>query len=175
MADPRRRGLRWWPWRWQKSTTPTSTTALSGQEVAEKLIELVHFERGAAALYYYRPDTSLAALAQNLNQSHRTANMLEPGVDRDIGARLATPAVWTSVSAVWQSAVWQPGEILVTFSTRLIDLWRADDALWSVVVDPRAQFFGSAVTADETQRYWWVLVTGQKGLDSPSGSETAAR
>ena len=82
---------------------------------------------------------------------------------------------WTAVSAIWHSTVWQPGEILATFGFRLIEALRAENELWSVLVDPRAQFFGMAVTTDETHRYWWVLVAGQKGQDMDSGAATAAR
>jgi hypothetical protein len=136
----------------------------------------VHFERGVGALYYYLPDESLTAIAQDLCRSRRLANILEGGVDRDIiRAQLPALGAWTAVGAIWYCAVWQPDEILATFGFRLIEALRAENELWSVVVDPRAQFFGVAVTTDETHRYWLVLVTGQKGQERGDSSATAAR
>jgi hypothetical protein len=175
MADPRQRSFRLWPWRQQTATATTITAPPSAQELAEKLIELVHFERGVAALYYYLPDESLATLAQGLCQSHRAANQLEPGVDHDLRAKDATLEAWRAVSAIWYSEAWQPGEILPTFGFRLIEALRAESELWTVVVDPRAQFFGLAVTADETHRFWMVLVTSQKGQEMGGGTAMAAR
>jgi hypothetical protein len=175
MADPRQRRFRLWPWRQQAATVTTTATLPSAQEVAEKLIELVHFERGVAALYYYLPDESLATIAQDLCQSRRAANILEQGVDRDLRTSDATLEAWRAVSAIWHSEVWQPGEILATFGFRLIEALRAESELWTVVVDPRGQFFGLAVTTDETHRYWLVLVTGQKGQEIGGGTTTAAR
>jgi hypothetical protein len=175
MADPRQRRFRLWPWRQQPAAMTTITTPPSVQEVTEKLIELVHFERGVGALYYYFRDESLAAIAQDLCHSRRAANIMEGGVDRDIRAQIATLEAWTAVSAIWHSAVWQPNEILATFGFRLIEALRAEGELWSVVVDPRAQFFGLAVTTDETHRYWMVLVTGQKGQEMAGSTATAAR
>jgi hypothetical protein len=175
MTDPRHRKFRLWPWRQQTATTTTLTTPPSAPELAAKLIELMHFERGVAALYYYLPDESLATLAQDLCESRRSANVLNQGVDRELRAKDATLEGWTAISAIWHSTVWQSGEILPTFGFRLIEALRDESELWSVVVDPRAQFFGLAVTTDETQRYWWVLVAGQKGQETDGGTATAAR
>jgi hypothetical protein len=163
MTDPRHRKFRLWPWRQQTATTTTLNTPPSALELAAKLIELMHFERGVAALYYYRPDESLATLAQDLCESRRGANVLNQGIDRELRAKDATLEGWTAISAIWHSTVWQSDEILATFGFRLIEALRDESELWSVVVDPRAQFFGLAVTTDETHRYWWVLVAGQKG------------
>jgi hypothetical protein len=174
MADPRQRRLRLWPWR-QQTATATTSPPPSAQELAEKLTELVQFERGVAALYYYLPDESLATLAENLCRSRRAANLLEQGIDRDLHVNDARLQAWRTVNALWHSALWQPGEILATFGFRLIEALRAENESWSVVVDPRAQFFGLAATTDETQRYWVVLVTGQKGQEMGGGTATAAR
>jgi hypothetical protein len=175
MVDPRQRRFRLWPWQRQTATGTTLTTPPSALELADKLIELMHFERGVAALYYYLPDESLATLAQNLCQSRRAAHLLEQGADRDFRAKDATLEAWTAIGAIWHSEVWQPGEILATFGFRLIEALRAESALWTVVVDPRAQFFGLAVATDETQRYWLALVAGQKGQEMDGGTATAAR
>jgi hypothetical protein len=175
MTDPWHRKFRLWPWRREAVTTTTLKTPPSAPDLSAKLIELMHFERGVAALYYYLPDASLAVLAQDLCESRRGANELNQGVDRELRARYATLEGWTAVSAIWHSVVWQPGEILATFGFRLIEALRGESELWSVVVDPRAQFFGLAVTTDETQRYWWVLVVGQKGRETDGSTATAAR
>jgi len=175
MADPRPQRFRLWPWRQQPSVISTRTTPPAVQEVTEKLTELVHFERGVGALYYYLPDESLTAIAQDLCHSRQAAHILEGGVDRDIRAQMAALKTWTAVSAIWHSAVWQPDEILATFGFRLIEALRAETELWRVVVDPRAQFFGLAVSADDTQRYWLVLVIGQKGQEMGDSSTTSAR
>jgi hypothetical protein len=175
MADPRQRRFRLWPWRQQTATATTITIPPSTAELAEKLIELVHFERGVAALYYYLPDASLAALAQNLCQCQRAANILAPGIDRDLGSKDATLEAWKAVNAIWHSEIWQPSDILATFGFRLIEALRAESELWTVVVDPQAQFFGLAVTTDETHRYWMALVTGQKGQEMSGSTTTAAR
>jgi hypothetical protein len=175
MADPRQRRFQLWPWRRQTATGTTTATSATAQELTEKLTELVQFERGVAALYYYLPDEALATLAQDLCQSRRTANMMEQGFDRDLRAKEVALEAWGGVSAIWLSAVWQPGEILATFGFHLIEVLRAENDLWSVVVDPRAQFFGLAVTTDEAHRYWLVLVTGQKGQEMDGGTATAAR
>jgi hypothetical protein len=175
MADPRPQRFRLWPWRQQPPVEGTRTIPPAVQEVTEKLIELVHFERGIGALYYYLPDESLAAIALDLCHSRQAAHILEGGVDRDIRAQMATLNAWTAVSAIWHSAVWQSDEILATFGFRLIEVLRSEIELWSVVVDPRAQFFGLAVSTDETQRYWLVLVIGQKGQEMGDNSITAAR
>ena len=63
MADPRPQRFGLWPWRQQPPVEGTRTIPPAVQEVTEKLIELVHFERGIGALYYYLPDESLAAIA----------------------------------------------------------------------------------------------------------------
>ena len=175
MTDPRQRKFRLWPWRRQTATTTTLTNPPAAPELAQKLIELVHFERGVAALYYYLPDESLAALARDLCEARRGAGVLGQGIDREWRAKDATLEAWRAISAVWQSTAWQPGEILATLGCRLIEALRAETELWSVLVDPRAQFFGSAVTTDETHRYWWVLVVGQKGQEMGGGTTTAAR
>jgi hypothetical protein len=175
MADPRQRRFRLWPWRQQPTVMSTITTPPAVQEVTEKLIDLVHFERGVGALYYYLPDELLTAIAQDLCHSRQAANILEGGVDRDIRAQMPTLGAWTAVSAIWHSEVWQPGEILATFGFRLIEALRAETELWSVVVDPRAQFFGLAVSTDETHRYSLVVVIGQKGQEMGDSSATAAR
>jgi hypothetical protein len=175
MTEPRHRKFRLWPWRRQTATTTTITTPPAASELAAKLIELMHFERGVAALYYYLPDESLAALAQNLCESRRSANVLDQGIDRELRAKDATLEAWRTVSAIWHSTIWQPGEILATFGFRLIEALRAENELWSVMVDPRAQCFGLAVTTDEMHRYWWVLVAGQKGQEMDGGTATAAR
>ena len=175
MADPRRRRFRLWPSAAATATGTTVATPPSAQELAAKLIELVHFERGVAALYYYRPDESLAAIAQDLCHARRAANIFEQGVDRDVRARDARLEAWRAVSAIWHSEVWQPAEILATFGFRIIEALRAGSEVWSVIGDPRAQFFGLAVTADETHRYWMALVTGQKGEEMGGSIDTAAR
>jgi hypothetical protein len=175
MADPRQEKFRLWPWRRQTATASAITTPPSPAALAEKLIELVHFERGVAALYYYLPDEALTTLAQNLCQSRRAANIVEPGIDRDLGSKDTTLDAWEAVSAIWYSAIWQSGDILATFGFRLIEALRVENELWSVVVDPQAQFSGLAVTADETQRYWMALVTGQKGQQLGGSTATAAR
>ena len=175
MTGPRQEKFRLWPWRRQAATATTITIPPSTAELAGKLIELVHFERGVAALYYYLPDEALATLAQNLCQSRRAANILVPGIDRDLGSKDATLGAWRAVNAIWHSEVWQPGDILSTFGFRVIESLRADSELWSAVVDPQAQFFGLAVTTDETQRYWLALVTGQKGQQVGENIVASAR
>lgn len=175
MTDPRHRKFRLWPWRRQTAPTTAIITPPAASEVAAKLIELMHFERGVAALYYYLPDASLVTLAHNLCDSLRSANMLDQGIDRELRTKDATLGAWGSVSAVWHSTIWQPDEILPTFGFRLIEALRDENELWSVMVDPRAQFFGLAVATDEAHRYWWVLVTGQKGQEMDGSSTTAAR
>jgi hypothetical protein len=175
MPDPRRRRFRVWPWQRQPVAVATITAPPAVQAVTEKLIELVHFERGIGALYYYLPDESLTSIAQELCQSRRAANSIEGGVDREMRTQIPMPAAWTAVSVIWHSEVWQPDEMLATFGFRFIEALRAQSELWSVVVDPRAQFFGLAVTTDETHRYWLVLAAGQKGQDMGDGTATAAR
>jgi hypothetical protein len=103
------------------------------------------------------------------------ANVTDPGLNREARMQDATPEAWTAISAIWHSEVWQPGELLATFGFRLIEALRAEAELWSVLADPRAQFFGLAVTTDEAQRYWWVLVIAQKGQEMDGSATTAAR
>jgi hypothetical protein len=175
MAHSRQRGFRLWPWRHQTTTDTASPAPPTTQELTEKLTELVHFERGVAALYYYLPDATLGTLAQRLCQSHQAATSLEQGAEHDLQTKDPTLGAWHAVGAIWHSTTWQPAEILATFGFRIIEAWRARHDLWSVVVDPRAQFFGLAVTRDEQYRYWSALVIGQKGQDVGSGTATAAR
>jgi hypothetical protein len=175
MADSRQRRFQLWPWRQHTATVPPTTTPPTAQELSEKLTELVHVERGVAALYYYLPDETLANVAQTLCQSYQAANIIDQGVERDLRAKAAALEPWRAVSAIWHSAAWQPAEILATFGFRIIEALRAQQEMWSVVVDPRAQFFGLAATKDETHRYWLVLVTGQKGQEMGSDTATAAR
>lgn len=175
MADSRQRGFRLWPWRQQRATVTPTTAPPTAQELAEKLTELVHFERGVAALYYYLSDETLTNIAQTLCQSHQAANIMDQGVERDLRAKDPALQPWRAVSAIWYSAVWQPAEILATFGFRIIEALRTQHETWSVVVDPQAQFFGLAVTKDETHRYWVALVTGQRGQEMGSDTATAAR
>jgi hypothetical protein len=143
--------------------------------LAEKLSELVQFERGVVALYYYLHDEALATLARSLCQSHQMANRLEQGVDRDLCTKEASLESWRAVGAIWHSDAWQPGEILPTFGFRIIEALRGQPELWSVVVDPRAQFFGLAAAKDDQHRYWLSLVIGQKGQEMGGDAATAAR
>jgi hypothetical protein len=175
MAQSRQRSFRLWPWRRQTATDTATSAPPTAQELTEKLTELVHFERGVAALYYYLPDTTLATLAHRLCQSHQGTDTLAQGVEHDLRAEAAASEAWHTVRAIWHSTTWQPAEILATFGFRIIEAWRAEPELWNVVVDPRAQFFGLAVTRDEQQRYWSALVIGQKGQEMGSDTATAAR
>jgi hypothetical protein len=175
MADSRQRRFQLWPWRQHTATMPPTTAPPTAEQLSQKLTELVHFERGVAALYYYLPDETLANVAQTLCRSYQAANTLDQGVERDLRAKDPALEPWRAVSAIWHSAVWDPAEILATFGFRIIEALRSQHEIWSVVVDPRAQFFGLAVTKDETHRYWLVLVTGQKGQEMGSDSATAAR
>ena len=175
MADPRQRRFRLWPWREKTATVIATIAPPTAQELAEKLSELVQFERGVVALYYYLRDEALASLAQSLCRSYQTANILEQRVDRDLRAKDASLESWRAVSAIWHSDGWQPGEILATFGFRIIETLRGQPELWSVVVDPRAQCFGLAATKDETHRYWCVMVIGQKGQETGGDTATAAR
>jgi hypothetical protein len=175
MADPQRQHFRLWPW---KRTNPVAKAAVvppTAQELAEKLTELVHFERGVAALYYYLPDDSLAHLAHHLCQTHESQNVAQQGIDRELRVKEAALESWRAVSAIWWSDVWQAEEILATFGFRMIEALRAQHDMWSVVGDPRAQFFGLAVTKNVQQRYWCALVIGQKGQDMEGDTATAAR
>ena len=175
MAQLRQRSFRLWPWRRQTATDTATSAPPPAQELTEKLTELVHFERGVAALYYYLPDTTLATLAHRLCQSHQATDTPAQGVEHDLRAEAAASGDWHVVRAIWQGTTWQPAEILATFGFRIIEAWRAEPELWNVVVDPRAQFFGLAVTRDEQHRYWSALVIGQKGQEMGSDTATAAR
>ena len=128
MTDPRHRTFRLWPWRRQSATTTTITTPPAAPELATKLIELMHFERWVAALHYYLPDESLAVLApQNLCCHPAVAHTsLDHGIDRELRTKDATLAAWRTVTAIWHSTIWQPGEILPTFGFRLIEALRAE-------------------------------------------------
>jgi hypothetical protein len=175
MADLSQRRFRLWPWKRANPVAPVPVVQPTAQELAAKLTELVHFERGVAALYYYLPDDSLAHLAQRLCQTHESQRVVQQGVDRELRVKEAAFESWHAVSAIWWSAVWQPEEILATFGFRMIETLRAQNDLWSIVVDARAQCFGLAVTNDETHRYWCALVIGQKGQEMGGDSATAAR
>jgi hypothetical protein len=147
----------------------------TAQELAEKLTELVNLERGVAALYYYLPDEALANLAQTLCQTHQSRHIFDQGVDRELRARDATLQSWRAVSAIWRSDIWQADELLATFGWRIIEALRAQNEVWSVVADPRAKFFGLATAKDEHQRYWFALVSGERGQEIGDESVTAAR
>jgi hypothetical protein len=175
MADLRQRKFRLWPWRWRTATSNTPMAPPTAQELAEKLTELVNLERGVAALYYYLPDATLANLAQTLCQSHQSRHIFDQGVDRELRARDATLQSWQAVSAIWRSDIWQTDELLATFGWRIIDALRAQHEMWSVVVDPGAKFFGLATAEDDHQRYWFVLVTGERGQAIGDESVAAAR
>ena len=175
MADTRQRRFWLWPWRAKTVAGKAPVLPPSAQELSEKLTELLHFERGITALYYYLPDETLMGHAQTICQAHQAQTVLEQGVDRELHAKDAALESWTAVSAIWRSDVWQPGEVLATFGFRIIEALRAENETWSVVVDPRAKFFGLAIAKDEHHRYWLVLVTGQKGQDEGAESATAAR
>jgi hypothetical protein len=175
MADLRSRKFRLWPWRQRTAASKTSVAPPTAQELAEKLTELIHLERGVAALYYYLPDEPLANLARRLCQAHQSQNILEQGVDRELRSNDATLQSWRAVSGIWGSDIWQSDELLATFGWRLIEALRAQNEMWSVVVDPRAKFFGLATATDDNRRYWFVLVTGEGGQEVGDESVTAAR
>jgi hypothetical protein len=175
MADLRPRKFRLWPWRQRTAVSTTSVAPPTAQELAEKLTELVHVERGVAALYYYLPDEALTKLARTLCQAHQSQNILEQEVDRELRTKDATLQSWRAVSAIWRSDIWQSEELLATFGWRIIEALRAQNEVWSVVVDPRAKFFGLATAKDDNQRYWCVLVTGEQGQEVGGESVTAAR
>lgn len=175
MAHSRQRRFRLWPWRHQTAPTTAPSAPPSAQELTEKLTALVHFERGVAALYYYLPDATLAALALRLCQSHQATDALAQGIEHDLQAEGTGSDAWHTVRAIWHRTTWQPTEILATFGFSIIEAWRAEPELWDIVVDPRAQFFGLAVTSDEQQHYWSALVIGQKGQEMGSDTATAAR
>lgn len=175
MADARQRRFRFWPRRQRAVISEALVDPPAAQELAEKLQELMQFERGIVALYYYLADETLAKLAQTLCQAHQSHTVVEPGVERDLHTKEAALASWTAVGAVWRSDVWQPGEILATFGFRMIEALRAQPEVWSVIVDPQAKFFGLATAKDEEHRYWMVITTGQKTPGVEVGSATAAR
>ena len=175
MADLRQRTFRLWPWRQRTAASNMPVAPPTAQELAAKLTELVNLERGVAALYYSLPDEALANLAQTLCQAHQARKIFEPGVDREWRASDATLRSWRAVSAIWRSDIWQADELLATFGWRIIEALRAQIEVWSVVVDPRAKFFGLATAKDDNQRYWFVLVTGERGQEVGDESATAAR
>jgi hypothetical protein len=175
MADLRPRKFRLWPWRQRRATSNTPVAPPAARELAEKLSELVHLERGVAALYYYLPDEALANLARTLCQAHQSQNISEQGVDRELRTKDATLQSWRAVSTIWHSDIWQADELLATFGWRIIEALRAQNEMWSVVVDPRAKFFGLATATDDNQRYWFVLVTGERGQEVGDESVAAAR
>jgi hypothetical protein len=175
MADLRQRKFRLWPWQQRTAASKTPVAPPTAQELAEKLTELVNLERGVAALYYSLPDEALANRAQTLCQAHQSRNILDQGVDRELRARDATLQSWRAVSAIWRSDIWQPDELLATFGWRIIEALRAQNEVWSIVVDPRAKFFGLATAKDDNQRYWFILVTGERGQEVGDESVTAAR
>src|SRR5919198_5482506 len=110
MADLRPRKFRLWPWRQRTGASNTPVAPPTAQELAEKLTELVHLERGVAALYYYLPDEALANLAQTLCQAHQSQNIAEQGVDRELRTKDATLQSWRAVSTIWRSDLWQADE-----------------------------------------------------------------
>jgi hypothetical protein len=175
MADLRPGRLRLWPW-WEKSVTPRVAAAPpTVAEFSQKITELLQLERGIAALYYYLPDNTLAACAQTLCQRHQAQGLVEAGVERDLRHQDAVFESWQAVSGIWCSEVWQPGEILATFSYRTIEALRPQNEAWGVITDPRAQFYGVAAATDDQHRYWLVLVVGQKGSGGGIDTATAAR
>jgi hypothetical protein len=175
MADLQQRSFRLWPWKRTRPLTQAPVLPPTAQALAAKLSELVHFERGVAALYYYLPDDALAHRAHHLCQTHASQHVVPQGIDRELHVKEAALGSWRAVSAIWWNAVWQPEEILATFGFRLIEMLRAQPDLWSIVVDPRAQFFGLAVTKDEQHRYCCALVTGERGQEMGGDAATAAR
>lgn len=175
MADSQRRGFRLWPRRRKAGVSPAAVAPPSAQELTEKMTELVHFERGIVALYYLLPDDILSRHAEALCQTHQVQDALEQGSDRELRTKQAELASWTAASAAWRSDVWQPGEILATFGFRMIEGLRAQPEVWSVIVDPQAQFFGLAAAKSGEHRFWFVLVTGRKSEGTGAESATAAR
>lgn len=175
MADSQRRGFRLWPRRKKGVISHAPVTPSSAQELAEKMTELMHFERGIVALYYLLPDDILSRQAQVLCQTHQAQAVLEQGVDRELRNKQTELAAWTAANVVWRSDVWQPDEILATFGFRMIEGLRAQPEVWSAIVDPQAQFFGLATARSEEHRFWFVLVTGRKSEGTGAESATAAR
>lgn len=175
MADLQHSRFGLWPWKRKKPVAKGTILPPTAEELAGKLCELVQFERGVDALYYYLPDDSLTQLARHLCQTHESQHVMQQGIDRELHAKEAAYESWRAVSAIWWSDAWQPEEILPTIGFRMIEALRAQNELWSVVVDPRAQFFGIAATIDEMRRYWVALVTGQKGQEMGDETATAAR
>jgi hypothetical protein len=159
-----------------KATGPAvAAVPPTAPDFAAKMSELVQLERGIATLYYYLPDDTLARYAQMRCRALQAQQSLDPGLDRQLHAKEPAFEGWSAVSAAWCSAVWQPDELLPTFGFRVLDVLRAQSDLWSVVVDPRAQFFGLAADKDDRHRYWMVLVVGQKGAGAGIATATAAR
>jgi hypothetical protein len=175
MADLRKRRFRLWPWRENAAVSEIMATPPTAPEFSQKITELIHLERGIAALYYYRPDETLASCAETLCQRVRAESRSAAGVDREVRNTEAAFESWQAVTAMWCSEVWQPGEILATFGYRMIEVLRSQNEIWGVIVDPRAQFYGLAVAPDDQQRYWLVLVVGQKGPGGGIDTATAAR
>lgn len=175
MTDLQHRRFALWPWRRKKPVAQGVLLPPTAEALANKLGELVQFERGVDALYYFLPDDSLVQLARRLCQAHESQHVLQQGVDRELHAKEAAYESWRAVSAIWWSDTWQPEELLPTFGVRMVESLRAENELWRVVVDPRAQFFGLAATRDETYRYWMALVIGQKGQEMGEGTATEAR
>lgn len=175
MADLQRGRFRLWPWRRQSVTAKVTVTPPTVQEFADKMTELIQLERGIVALYYYLPDDTLASYAQTLCRRHQAQNLREAGADREVHTKEAIFELWQAVGALWCSEVWQLDEVLATFSYRIIEALRGQPEVWSVVVDPRAQFYGLAAAKDDQHRYWLVLVVGQKGPGGGIETATAAR
>jgi hypothetical protein len=175
MTDLWQRRFRLWPW-WKKSVASGVTAAPpTAQEVAQKVTELIQLERGIAALYYYLPDDTLTSYAQTLCQRHRAQAFIDVGVNRELRTEEAMFEPWQAVSALWCSETWQADEILATFGYRIVEALRVQPEAWSVIVDARAQFYGLAAAKDDQQRYWLVLVVGQKGAGGGLETATAAR
>jgi hypothetical protein len=175
MADLPRRLFRLWPWKRANAVEKVPVEPPTAEELATKITELVHFERGVAALYYYLPDETLTDLARRLCQTYELQHVVQHGSDRELHVKEAAFESWRAVHAIWWSAVWHPEEILATFGFRMIEVLRAQHELWNIVVDPRAQFFGMAVTRNDQQCYWFTLVTGQRGQEAGGETATAAR
>ena len=72
--------------------------------------------------------------------------------------RVSGRAQWRAVSAIWRSDIWQSDELLATFGWRIIEALRAQNEVWSVVVDPRAKFFALATATDDNRRYWFMVL-----------------
>lgn len=175
MAELWQRWFRLWPWREKSVTSEVTPTPPTVEEFSQKLTELIHLERGIVALYYYLPDDTLAAHAQTLCHQQQAQGRVEVGVDRDMRRQDGAFESWQAVSALWCSEEWQAGELLATFGLRIIEALRTQHEAWSVIVDPRAQFYGLATAKDDHDRYWLVLVIGQRGAGAGIDTATAAR